>query len=108
MKFIIHSLKLTDEAIELETDIGEPCYIPGRDTPQTEVDEILKANLLALIESDDDVYVIWDGSSLGTLFDMGSAYALGKAIWPVYLVGNRSWPAFFSSMIGGEIKYENK
>lgn len=107
MIFIIHSLKLLDEALALEVDLccGK-CYIPGRDTPQTTGDAILKANLEALIESDEDVYAVWDGSSLGTLFDMGSAYALGKKIHPTPIVGNRSWPDFFQSKVCETISYE--
>lgn len=46
--FIIHSLKLEKEALELEKQLGVTCYIPGRDTPQTDGDGIFPANLKAL------------------------------------------------------------
>ena len=66
-------------------------YVPCRDTVQippehTEDDmklnwerEILWQNLKG-IKWADECHVIWDLSSLGTVFDMGSAYALGKPI----------------------------
>jgi len=105
MKFIIHSLKLTDQAIAFEKKLAESCYIPGRDTAQTHGDEILRENLSAMKESDPDVYVIWDGASQGTLFDMGCAYALGKKIHPIFLVPGRSWTDYFSRKINQIITY---
>ncbi len=105
MKFIIHSLKLLKEAVALEESLGERCYIPGRDTPQKDGDEILRCNLDAMLKCDDDVHVVWDGSSLGTAFDMGMAYALNKRIRPDSLEGGRSWPDFFRSKIGKVIRY---
>ena len=83
MKFIIHSKQLITEAINLESQLKEKCYIPGRDTPQTHGDSILADNLRAMIACENDVYVIWDGGSMGTLFDMGMAYALKKNIIPL-------------------------
>lgn len=102
--FIIHSLKLLKQALDLEMSLAVECYIPGRDTPQTHGDEILPINLNALKNCGKDVYVIWDGDSHGTMFDMGMAYALGKDIYPVELVQGRSWPEYFKSKIGKVIK----
>lgn len=106
MKFIIHSKHLLDEALKLEKQLGQ-CYIPGRDTLQDHGDNILKANLKAMMQSDKEVYVIWDGGSMGTLFDMGMAYALSKVIIPVKLVGGRNWAEYFGSKIGKTISYED-
>lgn len=105
--FIIHSLKLIKEALLLEKELGEPCYVPGRDTEQTQGDHILKQNLEGMLRSD-IVYVIWDGQSQGTLFDMGMAYALGIPIKPFKLVYNRSWISFFVNKLKGEILYGRK
>ena len=106
MKFIIHSLKLLKEAEALETDLKlGRCYIPGRDTPQTHGEEILQRNYDAMVRCEGDVYVVWDGSSLGTVFDMGMAYALGKTIIPFRLVVRANWPDFFRSKLGKDIKH---
>ena len=65
-----------------------------------EVDIIVEA----LKKCDKDVFVIWDGGSFGTLFDMGMAYSLGKHIHPVALVEGRSWQQYFKSKIGQILK----
>jgi len=103
MKFIIHSKQLLKQAIAFEQELGEKCYIPIRDTKQDHGDNILPANLKALMESENVVFVFWDGGSFGTMFDMGMAYALGKTIKPVELVEGRSWQQYFKSKIGGQI-----
>lgn len=105
MIFIIHSKQLLNDAIVLERELGKPCYIPGRDTPQTHGDSILKDNLKGMLASEDEVYVIWDGGSMGTLFDMGMAYALKKKIIPYKMVGGRNWSDYFKSNLGGAIQY---
>lgn len=64
-------------------------YIPGRDTNETaKSDAILKQNLDA-IKDCDEVWVMWDGKSYGTIFDLGSAYALDKPIWVV--TADKNW-----------------
>ena len=103
MKFIIHSKQLLKQAIAFEQELGEKCYIPIRDTKQDHGDNILPANLKAMKECENDVYVFWDGGSLGTMFDMGMAYALGKTIRPIQLVEGRNWQQYFKSKIGGKI-----
>jgi nucleoside 2-deoxyribosyltransferase len=96
MKFIIHSLPMLERAIQLEKDLHEKCYIPGRDTDQKQPGEdILRDNLKALKESEEIVYCLWDGDSFGTLFDMGSAYALDKVIIPYELGKDKQWKRFF-------------
>ena len=106
--FIIHSLKLLPEAIKLETDLGTPCYIPGRDTQQTKTTafDILRANYIAMKHSALRVYVIWDGQSQGTIFDMGMAYALGKEIMPFTFANSRSWVSFFEDNIKKIIQFK--
>ena len=100
--FIIHSLKFKKEALNHELTIGKPCYIPGRDTKQTNGEHILKQNLDGMIPCK-EVHVIWDGQSMGTLFDMGMAYALGIPIKPISLIRNRSWVNFFEGKIKSTI-----
>ena len=100
--FIIHSLKLEKEAMEHERSIKKTCYIPGRDTKQTHGDDILRQNLNGMKDCK-EVYVIWDNQSMGTLFDMGMAYALGIPIKPIMLAQNRSWVIFFEGKINSTI-----
>ena len=102
MKFIIHSKQLLQMALDHEKKIGEKCYIPSRDTPQDHGDNILPTNLKAM-EGCDEVLVFWDGGSLGTMFDMGMAYALRKPIKPMELVNGRNWQEYFQSKIGETI-----
>jgi len=100
--FIVHSKQLLNEALKHEKELRVDCYIPGRDTPQTHGDQILPANLKAMKECE-EVHVFWDGGSLGTVFDMGMAFALGKPIKPVMLVEGRDWREYFRSKIGSTI-----
>ena len=100
--FIAHSLGLTSKAIKhaeaLEAE-GYETYVPGRDTPQHLcAKEIYKRNVEAIREAD-EVHVIWDGTSQGTLFDLGAAYALGKPILIVY-VKMRTWHSFLLEHVG--------
>jgi len=87
--YIAHSLSLTDKVkpyVEFLESVGYEVYFPARDTPQDKsIDPklILQANLNGIIESD-EVHVIWDGKSKGTIFDLGNAYALGK---PIRVIG---------------------
>ena len=99
MKFIIHSKQLLNEALEYESKSGERCYIPGRDTPQTNGDEILPINLEAMRNCDDEIPVFWDGGSKGTLFDMGMAYALEKPI-KVIKTKKHHWTKFVAKREG--------
>ena len=107
MKFIIHSKQLLKQAIAFEQELGEKCYIPIRDTKQDHGDNILPANLKALMESENVVFVFWDGGSFGTMFDMGMAYALGKKIVPMNFVAGRNWQEYFKSKIGDCIEYRS-
>ncbi len=105
MKFIIHSKQLMNLAIDYEKESGEKCYIPCRDTIQDNGDNILPRNFEALRDCDIEVPVFWDGGSLGTMFDMGMAYALGKKIIPMNFTAGRNWQEYFKSKIGDSIEY---
>ncbi|MFA5891785.1 MAG: hypothetical protein WDA27_12675 [Actinomycetota bacterium] len=63
---------------------GHSVYYPARDTPQDDPTglEICKTNRRA-IELADEVHIIWDGESMGSIFDLGVAFALRKKIVPV-------------------------
>lgn len=91
--FIAHSLGLTNKAIKYAVALeAEGCetYVPGRDTPQNlPAEEVYKRNVDA-IRNADEIHVIWDGASYGTIFDIGAAYALNKPILVVY-VKPRTW-----------------
>jgi len=112
MIFIIHSLNMTEAAIEFENRVHQKCYIPGRDTNQNQHgDDILRDNLKAMKNSDENVFCLWDGESYGSLFDMGMAYALGKRIIPIaYVSTDKHWKRFFKQKIddGDSIKFEDK
>jgi len=90
--FIAHSLKLLLEAEDYEAGLGVPCYIPGRDTPQKSGDEIIRINRTEM-EKCDEVHVIWDGVSLGTLVDIGMALGMHKPIYIADIVC-RSWTSY--------------
>ena len=96
--FIAHSIGMTQEAIQYArqlTSVGHECYIPGRDTCQTTNEmQILKTNRDAL-EDSDEVHVIWDLSSLGTIFDLGVAFAFQK---PVRIISTKKfhWTKFIA------------
>lgn len=100
--FIIHSMGMSDRAIEygrkLE-ELGNEIYVPILDTDQTaSVSEILRNNLNG-VKWADEVHVIWDLSSQGTIFDMGCAYALGKPIFILETKRNH-WTKFILKNIG--------
>jgi len=100
--FIIHSLGLTERAKRYTTtlDPRDNWYLPGVHTDQSgSPQEILKANRDAMREAD-ECHVLWDKSSLGTVFDMGMAYALDKPIKVVELKKNH-WVSFMMEKEGG-------
>jgi hypothetical protein len=70
-------------AAQLE-ELGHQVYWPTRDTDQIDTTglRICKDNRRA-IEAADEVHVIWDGQSQGSVFDLGIAFALRKKIVPV-------------------------
>ena len=81
--FIIHSLGLSKLALqytkELE-NVGNEVYIPCRDTNQKSTESgILQSNFNGA-KWCDEAHVIWDGISLGSIFDMGTIYALNKPL----------------------------
>lgn len=82
--FIIHSMGMSNEAIEYAEKLeeeGHITFVPARDTEQynTTRHGIISNNLKG-IEWADEIHMFWDLSSLGSIFDLGSAYALGKPV----------------------------
>jgi nucleoside 2-deoxyribosyltransferase len=63
---------------------GHRVYYPARDTNQDDRTglNICKSNRAAIATAD-EVHIIWDGQSTGSLFDLGMAFALHKKIVPV-------------------------
>ena len=101
--FIIHSMGMSDEALEharqLELQLHET-YVPCRDTAQEpgpddpeDFEKVILAKNLEGIKWADEVHLIWDLSSMGSMFDLGSAYALGKPIYVVQ-VKKHHWTRF--------------
>ena len=111
MNFVIHSLNMIQDAIEYEKKMGEKFYIPGRDTNQKQHgDYILQDNLKALKKCDKLVYCFWDGESLGSMFDMGMAYALGYTILPIKIGEDKHWKRYFTEkyLFGHGIECDNR
>ena len=114
--FVVHSMGMSKDALRyakgLEDD-GHDTYVPCRDTVQvppdkTEEDlklnwerEILAQNLKGVIWCD-EAHCIWDLSSLGTIFDLGCAYALGK---PIFIVKTKThhWTKFIIKKEGNRL-----
>ena len=104
--FIAHSMGMLEKARQLAVEARrEHCdvYVPGLDTEQVHTNEreILERNLNA-IKDCTEMWVIWDLSSLGTIFDMGCAYALGK---PIHIVDTKKhhWVKFILKNVGSRI-----
>lgn len=77
--YIAHSFSLSDEAIELCAWLeskDNSVYLPIRDTPQ----ETAMVRNREAIRQADEVYVIYDGKSAGTLLDVGIAFAYEKKV----------------------------
>ena len=101
--YIAHSMglkKMCRTYVKKLEKKGHKTYFPARDTPQesTTAEEILKANLDG-IEWAEEVHVFWDGSSYGTIFDLGNAYALDKPIKVIY-VAARTWYSHLKNNLG--------
>jgi nucleoside 2-deoxyribosyltransferase len=106
--FLIHPVRGIDEdyskAIDnqvafLESQ-GNEVYYPKRDTEQDDPTglEICRQNREAIYEAD-IIYIIWDGKSTGSLFDLGMAFAIGKPIRTVTgyfppATDGKSFPSF--------------
>ncbi len=88
--FVIHSLAMPKQALghaeKLEKE-GHETFVPCRDTPQIDTtrEDILKSNKAGM-KWCQITHVFWNLSSLGTIFDIGMAYALGK---PVHVIDVR-------------------
>jgi len=73
------------EAIENQVSFlesqGNEVYYPARDTNQNDPIglRICQDNREA-ISNADEVHIIWDGKSTGSLFDLGMAFAMNKPI----------------------------
>jgi len=111
--YIAHSLVLSDKVehyVKFIESIGYTTYFPQRDTNQKgSILDILTANLQGIIWCD-EVHVIWNGKSYGTIFDLGNAYALKKRIKVIHVdkikgvkLSIKSWYAYLYSHMGGHI-----
>lgn len=69
-------------------EIGFIVHFPPRDTEQTDQTgtgyRICQANRKA-IETADVVFVVWNGESQGSIFDLGMAFAMEKRVIPLSL-----------------------
>ncbi|GAG28386.1 unnamed protein product [marine sediment metagenome] len=69
-------------------EVGFVVHFPPRDTDQIDPTgtgyKICQANRAA-IEAADVVFIVWNGESQGSIFDLGMAFAMGKRIIPLSL-----------------------
>ena len=83
--FLIHPVrgyeqtKIKNVVMRLENN-GWIVYDPARDTPQDGTSIEICANNKQGIENADCVFIIWDGKSTGSLFDLGMVFALNKKL----------------------------
>jgi nucleoside 2-deoxyribosyltransferase len=69
-------------------EIGFVVHFPPRDTEQndqTGTGYVICQTNRAAIETADVVFIVWDGESQGSIFDLGMAFAMGKRIIPLSL-----------------------
>lgn len=85
---------------------GHKVFFPLRDTKQvkTTAKAILHSNKQGMLGAD-EAHIIWDGSSYGSIFDLGMAYALEKPIKVVHLP-NRTWLIYLKKNLGSYLKDE--
>ena len=78
----IDKFKEHKKALERE---GHQVFIPAFDS-HPELDDLgVCEHNRALMEKCDEVHIIWDQRSVGTIFDFGMAFALRKPIKIIYL-----------------------
>jgi len=74
---------------------GYSVHWPHRDTNQDDAVGLrICGDNLEAIRAADVVHVIWDGKSQGCLFDLGMAFALGKAVIPISLPSQTEGKSF--------------
>lgn len=99
--FIAHSLEYLERVqayVKQLEDEGHEVYYPYRDTPQSDVRVVLTCNLKGIIWSE-EVHILWNGSSFGTIFDLGCAYALNRPMKAVY-IRPRTWHSVLKERTG--------
>jgi len=75
--------KMLEHKIQMEKQ-GHEVKIPAFD--DIAGDEIVVCNYnLAAIKWADEIHIFWDQRSVGTIFDFGMCYALGKKVKIIYL-----------------------
>jgi len=120
--YIAHSLGYSERVlhyVKFLESLGHLVYFPMRDTKQegTTPRDVLRQNLAGIIWAD-EVHVIWNGKSYGTIFDLGNTYALGKPIRIIHVrtieeemskLHKRSWYSYLYSNIGKTLEeYSNE
>lgn len=76
-KMLAHKKQLESEGYE----VSLPAFDSFKDMNEFEV---CNYNYEKIKEAD-EIHVIWDGRSIGTIFDLGMCFALGKRIKIIYL-----------------------
>jgi nucleoside 2-deoxyribosyltransferase len=81
-----HDMSETADLVRRLEDEGWEVHWPPRDTDQVDATgyRICRDNRAA-IRAADAVFVVWDGKSKGSLFDLGMAFAMEKPVCVVEL-----------------------
>jgi len=78
---------------------GWRVHWPHRDTDQGDPTGYrICADNRAAIEKADRVFIVWDGESTGSLFDLGMAFALRKPLSPIEIPGPTEGKSFQNMM----------
>jgi len=84
---IIGSIQYLDKMKNYADELKKKGYTVH--LPKTDFDDLTELEMcienLKRIKEADEVHVFWDQRSLGTVFDLGMSFALGKKIKVVYL-----------------------
>lgn len=76
--------RMQGHKFHLEHDQGHEVRIPALDHLSGNELDIISYNR-EMIEWADEVHMIWDGRSMGTIFDLGMTFALRKKLVIVYI-----------------------
>jgi len=75
--------KMNTHKTQLKKD-GHTILMPNFDKPSKNELEICEGNR-QIIEDADEVHLIWDGRSIGAIFDIGMVFALRKPLIEVFI-----------------------
>jgi len=90
--------KMKDHQTKLETE-GHIVVLPALDDYAGKNELGVCEFNRACIEQCDEIHVIWDGRSTGTIFDMGMAFMLRKPVKIIH-INNKTFENLFHQIAG--------